>query len=161
MKRELNPTIFGQVPTPELGRSISAFDEPETPVLSLPNEVREELKALRIDLIDLEKETIQEIASASHQTQGFVDQLSRLFEGLSERITYVEAAIRDHGDERSEQSDVNRKIEALLARHNQIVRNFENKLVHLSRVLSEQEIQILNSKSALEEAHREISRLRS
>ncbi len=160
MKRELNPIIFGQTPQPELGRSISAFSESEAPALALPREFHLELKAIRNELVELEKETIQEIAAASHQSQGLVDQLSRMYEHLSERIEALEAAQKVQDEDHLEQNHVNQKIEQLLERHNQIVRNFENKMVHLTRVLSEQEIQILNSKSALEEAHREIARLR-
>ncbi len=162
MKRELNPNIFGQqTPSPELGRSISRFDESEAAPLSLPQEARQELKTLRADLVDLEKETALEIHQAVQHSEALANHFTQLFETLSERISRIEAQMGEHQDVQAEQNDVNQKIEDLLERHNQIVRNFENKMIHLSRILSEQEVQLLGSQSALEEAHCEIAKLRS
>ena len=162
MKRELNPNIFGQqTPAPELGRSISRFDESEASAPSLPHEARHELKTLRADLVDLEKETALEIHQAVQHSEALANHFTQLFESLSTRIAHIEAQMGEHQNAQSEQNDVNQKIEDLLERHNQIVRNFENKMIHLSRILSEQEVQLLGSQSALEEAHREISKLRS
>ncbi len=161
MKRELNPIIFGQIATPELGRSVSAFDETGVPGLILPNEVREELKLLRSDLFDLEKENARDAGENAHKIRALAEQFTQHFEHLSQRVDSLEDALKEKQVEQLEQNQVNQKIEALLERHNEIVRNFENKMTHLTRILSEQEIQILNSKSALEEAHRELARLRS
>ncbi len=161
MKRELNPIIFGRTPSPELGRSIEDFGAEESPVLSVPNEIRAELKSLRGDLLELEKETALEIGQSSKQFENFAVQLKTMLEDLSIRMDGLEASLQERDSEQNEQKQINLKIEELLARHNQIVRNFENKMTHLTRILSEQEIQILNSKSALEEAHRELARLRS
>ncbi len=161
MRRELNPAIFGQTPTPELGRSISTFEANEAPGLILSNEVKDQLQSLRTEIMEIEKESAQEILRNAHQVQAFADQFTQLFESLSDRMAALEADSKAHSDEQNEQNQLNEKIEALLERHNEIVRNFENKLTHLTRILSEQESQILNSKAALEDAHREISRQRS
>ena len=52
------------------------------------------------------------------------------------------------------------KIEDLVHRHTQTVQNFEVRVSQLQKVISEQELQLMNSKAALKEAQREIARLK-
>lgn len=50
------------------------------------------------------------------------------------------------------------KIQELIDRHNTIVRNFENRLHSLQRLVSEQEMVLLNSQAALEETRAELAK---
>lgn len=52
------------------------------------------------------------------------------------------------------------KTQALMDRHTQLLRQFEQRVSQLQRVVEEQEYQILNYKSALEEARKELQRLK-
>lgn len=164
MKRELNPNLFGSAfgtpPTPSLGRSIGELN----PSTSLePGEFGEfayELKELRGQTQNLEKRMDLEFSQNDAQLRMLNEHFAGLCESITNRITEIEGQLREYQTEKLDQDHVNQKIEDLIERHNQIVRNFENKMVHLTRVLSDQEMQILNSKAALEEAAQEISRLK-
>ncbi len=165
MKRELNPKLFGAsvLSANELGRSIASIEDAAPTQTYNPEvyELKAELKNLRSDLLELEKESAHEISRVSQDASTIVQQFTALLEAAEQRIAGIEFRIQERENDQVEQAEVNQKIEQLLERHNQIVRNFENKLVHLTRVLSDQEMQILNSKAALEEAHSEILKLRS
>lgn len=52
------------------------------------------------------------------------------------------------------------KVQEMIDRHNNIIRGFENRLTHMQRVISEQELQLHNSHAALEEARHELQKLK-
>ena len=52
------------------------------------------------------------------------------------------------------------KIEELLDRQNQVIRNFENRMNHFRKVIENQEVQMFRALTELEEARREIARLK-
>ena len=52
------------------------------------------------------------------------------------------------------------KIQELVDRHNSIIRNFENRLLSMQRLVSEQEMTLHNAQAALDEARNEIARLK-
>ncbi len=52
------------------------------------------------------------------------------------------------------------KIQELLEHQNQMVRNFENRLNHLKRVTENQELQLFKATAELDEARREIMKLK-
>ncbi len=52
------------------------------------------------------------------------------------------------------------KIHELVERHSQIVQGFETRLASLQKVISEQELQLMNSRTELKEAQRELARLK-
>ncbi len=54
----------------------------------------------------------------------------------------------------------NEKTEAIINRHNQIVHSFESKLLHLQRIMEEQEIQLTSTLEELQQARAEIARLK-
>lgn len=52
------------------------------------------------------------------------------------------------------------KIQELIERQNQVIRNFENRMNHFRKVIENQEIQMYRALTELEEARREIARLK-
>lgn len=52
------------------------------------------------------------------------------------------------------------QIQELIDRHTHIVRNFEVRLNQLQKVVSDQEMQIMNSREAVQEAQREMARMK-
>jgi chromosome segregation ATPase len=52
------------------------------------------------------------------------------------------------------------KVQEMIDRHNSIVRTFENRLTHMQRVITEQEMQMHNYAAALEEARHDLARLK-
>lgn len=162
MKRELNSHIFGLANgTPslkDLGRSIGEASASGS--FDLPVELNLELKELRTQSAKIEKRLDVEFNQKDIQLRTLNEHYARLFEAMTKKIAILEAKLSETEHERDEQSSVDHKIEEMIERHNQLVRNFENKLVHVTRVLSDQEMQILNSKSALAEALNELSRFK-
>lgn len=79
---------------------------------------------------------------------------SNYHENQSKALKALEAKIQILQSQMTERESFDQKTQDLIERHNLLVRNFENKLTHLTRILSEQELQILTSRSALEEFRR-------
>ena len=52
------------------------------------------------------------------------------------------------------------KIEQLVDRHNQTLQNFEVKMNQMQKIMSEQQMQIINYKSLLDQSHKELARLK-
>jgi chromosome segregation ATPase len=167
MKRELNSHIFGLAKgTPsiserdisKLGRSIA--ESASHGSFEWPMELSLELKEIRGQALKIEKKLDVELNHKEGQLRTLNDHYARLCEAMMKKISKLEAQLNESQGERKEQNSVNEKIESMIERHNQLVRNFENKIVHVTRVLSDQEMQLLNAQSALDEALREISRLK-
>ena len=87
--------------------------------------------------------TLQRLESAMVQQ---VNELNAKYSGVSSKVN--ERKVQDA------------KVQEMIDRHNNIVRSFENRLTHMQRVLSEQEMQLHNSQAALEEARHELARLK-
>lgn len=54
----------------------------------------------------------------------------------------------------------NLKTQALVDKHTHVLRQFESRTTQLTRVIEEQEFQLMNYKSALDEARKEIAKLK-
>ena len=103
----------------------------------------------------------QEFARAlSARLERFSSALKRLEESQSQQqqeMVAKHAVLAGKINERKTNDD---KIIDLIERHNVIVRNFENRLVTLQRVLSEQELQLHASNTALEETRLELAKIK-
>ncbi len=52
------------------------------------------------------------------------------------------------------------KIQELVDRHNQLVQSFEVRITQMQKVMAEQEMQLMTSRSELKEAQRELARMK-
>jgi chromosome segregation ATPase len=163
MRRELNPQLFQQpketngLTVQELHRIDSDYRELETQVLT-------------------SKTHVQGLDRKVEQVQGQFEELSKSLQSRLERINQhlsrLDAAHASGVQETAAKyaalagkiterkvSDI--KVQEMIDRHNTLVASFENRLTHVTRLLSEQEMKLHNSAAALEEARQEIARLRA
>lgn len=182
--RELNPQLFG-APTQSVEPKTLAAD-PRVPASSLmaaapaeeaarrvpyaPVDVKAmeaQLTSLRLALGSMEKRTetlgfkMEELARTVHArlerfSQAIVrveDSMNKSNQDSSQKFAMVAAKV-------NERKITDMKVQELVDRHNSIIRNFENRLLSMQRLVSEQEMSLHNAQAALDEARNEISRLK-
>ncbi len=184
MHRELNPNLFG---TKAIGErsgvsqtSESSHPHPSGPsqisagMPRVPGPIPPEVKLLEahVHALKLQLQASEKRSEMMHaQMQELLRATTSRFERVSHAINRVESSTTSQIQElntkyaglaskMNERRVQDAKVQEMIDRHNHIVRNFENRLVHLQRVLSEQEMQLLNASAALEDARHEISRLK-
>lgn len=91
----------------------------------------------------------------------------RLMQKVSQMEQKFEAAIQENrskyaalAGKMTERGLADSELGALLERHNQIVRNFETRMIQMQKLVEYQQLQIMNANAALEEARREFGRLK-
>jgi chromosome segregation ATPase len=190
MHRELNPNLFGsQNPVDKIASSADlshslghGSGQPSAGILgrNLAAEAKgvpyppNEFKGLEHQVATLK----MELSRADRRAEAMatkLDELGKLVHGRLERFSQAivraeEIHSQAQQDTTSKLAQINGKvnerrvtdgkIQELIDRHNTIIRNFENRLHSLQRVVSEQEMALHNSQAALEEARAEISKLR-
>jgi chromosome segregation ATPase len=149
--------------TQDGSRSSRPIAYPPIDIKGLENQ----LSTLRVTLMQVEKRTeavqsqMQELARTTAQRmERFAGAISRFEDNMTQgqqestnKIAQVVAKV-------NERKVSDNKINELIDRHNHIIRNFENRLLALQRLASEQEMTLHNSQAALEEARNEIARLK-
>lgn len=166
MRKELNPGLFGgaSVPQEDLSelKNFVNYEISGAELSSLnPNS---EIKRIekRVENITQESRVKHGELLKSVQTRFelFVQKLGTLeskFEALSQDIRSKHSTLSGKVTERH-MTDM--KTQALIDRHTQLLRQFEQRVASLQRVIEEQEYQIMNYKSALEDTRKEIARLK-
>lgn len=96
------------------------------------------------------KSRVERMASAHHRIEEMVKISTQDINSKFAQLTGRVAERRVHDT----------KVEELVDRHNQVLNQFEVRLGQLQKIINEQEMQLLNSRSALQEALREITRLK-
>ncbi|RYZ75470.1 MAG: hypothetical protein EOP05_07740 [Proteobacteria bacterium] len=181
--RELNPQLFG-APTQSVEPGKLAAD-PRVPVSSVMGSPAEEpnrrvpyapvdVKALEANLANLRGSVLG--MEKRTETLAFkMEELARTVHARLERFSQAIVRVEDSQNKSHQESaqkfamvaaKVNErkisdmKIQELVDRHNSIIRNFENRLLSMQRLVSEQEMSLHNAQAALDEARNEISRLK-
>lgn len=183
MHRELNPELFGTPSSVEGGgqpvdptlpatrvMGCAAEPAPKRPMPYLPGDLKAleaQVNALRVSLMQVEKRVdatqnqIQELArGTTTRMERFGTSISRMEEMLAQNHQENTAKFAHIVAKVNERKVTDSKVQELLDRHNHIVRSFENRLLSLQRLVSEQEMALHNSQAALEEARNEIARLK-
>ncbi|MBC86515.1 MAG: hypothetical protein CL677_04985 [Bdellovibrionaceae bacterium] len=177
MPRELSPALFGRPQKPEAMEESHEPMMPTSPAnempMSPPVHPPQQMDSVEAQVFSAQLEGLKERIHKMTQKIEALELKSRSDEGQSmhktERvqssIKHMESIIRTHvGDvngkfaqvaSRLNQQKVNEaKIEQMLDRHAQVVQTFETKLLGLQKVISEQELLLMNYKSELEAARR-------
>lgn len=183
MQRDLNPQLFGSQGT-QIDSSRLAAD-PRVPASSLMGGPEEpaarrvpyppiDVKSMELAtanlkgaMIQMERRTetiafkMEELAKTVHQrlerfSQAIVrveDSLTKTHQDNAQKFATVATKVNERkiGD---------MKLQELMDRHNSIIRNFENRMLSLQRLTSEQEMSLHNAQAALDEARSEIARLK-
>lgn len=154
MNKELNPNLFAAKDLDFANREPSPqarLDRLAERGENLKNEAR--IQQIQDHMIELSKTTTLKVERMSQklaQVEGRVDQMTQelrsKYATLSGRMT--------------ERSLAESELEAMLERHNQIIRTFESRMSQLQRLCEAQQMQLLSAQAALEEAKRDIARLK-
>lgn len=163
MRKELNPGLFDNEQEGFVrSRAPGTFEitGAELSALNPTSEVRRIEK--RVENITHEARVKHEelIKSVQGRFEQFVQKLSALeskFEALSQDLRGKHSNLSGKVTERH-MTDM--KTQALIDRHTQLLRQFETRVAGLQRVIEEQEYQIMNYKSALEDARKDIARMK-
>ncbi|MGE0762637.1 MAG: hypothetical protein AB7N80_05110 [Bdellovibrionales bacterium] len=169
MSRELNPELF-----PDLPRTTQAGPEPRLGG-SAAMTGRDEEWRLLVTQVDFMRRKFKEFEArlelTSSRLNEFANATKLKFErlnGVTQRLDeMVKAGLQDLNGKQSQLiSKVNErkvgdaKIQELVDRHNQLVQSFELRLGQMQKLISEQEMQLMGSRTELKEAQREIARMK-
>jgi len=182
MHRELNPQLFGtQNFVEKIGQTVDQ-SQPAAGIMGRPAPAPapsvpyppNELKTLEHQIATLKLALAQsEKRSDSFATK--LDELTRMVHGRLERFSNAIVRIEEiqaQGQQETtgklaqivakvnERKVSDNKVQELIDRHNTIIRNFENRLHSLQRLVSEQEMALHNAQAALEESRAELAKLR-
>jgi chromosome segregation ATPase len=185
MHRELNSELFGVKTLHEeapLGVSLGlnnpktqeTFGLQTTSGNRIPAPVALEMKSLEAQILQLRMQvqaTDKKNEQLMSQMQELVRAANSRFDRAGQAINRLESSANTQIQELSAKyagvaSKVNErkvqevKVQEMIDRHNSIVRAFENRLTHMQRVMTEQEMQLHNYAAALEEARQDLARLK-
>jgi hypothetical protein len=104
-----------------------------------------------------------------------IEELMKLITLKTERLSVKQRMIDERQDEMAQDFQkrlmailtksadlpkIELKIQELLERQNQVVRNFDNRMNHFRKVVETQEVQLFKALAELDESRREIARLK-
>jgi hypothetical protein len=164
MQRELNPTIFGTAvserkatsPNPEgpVDSSLMrAFEGQLSHLQARQKEVeikQKDTEARVTEFINTSASKFDRLAKAIHRIEEYQRQM---FEEYSQKLAGV-------GSKLSERRLSESKIEEMMDRHNQMVKTFEVRLQQMQKLISEKEMMLFGAHSALEDAKKELAKLK-
>ena len=185
MQRELNPQLFGSsTPVEKIGQPVDpqqpaagimgrGYDQNQAAGRQVPypsidvKALEHHINTLRVALIQMEKKTdltnskLEDLARNTHaRLERFGLAILKVEESQSRSHQESMAKFAQISGRVNEGRITDSKVQELMDRHNQIIRNFENRLLSLQRLVSEQEMTLHNSQASLEEARNEIARLK-
>ena len=178
MHRELNPTLFGlsgdqggfgagfdrvgqpgeaQKSAPGIMGKPEVPARPAYPPLDVKN-LEHQIATLKVALIQMEKRTeslsgkMEELGRTVHtRMERFSQAIHRMEETQNQQFQDTTGKFVQMATKVNERRVNDGKIHEMIDRHNTIVRNFENRLLSLQRVISEQEMALHNAQAALDE----------
>jgi DNA polymerase II small subunit/DNA polymerase delta subunit B len=160
MDKQLNPALFSANTSEKVSDSKSWYIDPASSLRFDRPIDRTELKKMedRCEVInDRVSETIKTSSLKSEKVGQRVAQVESRVEALAQEIRSKYAQLSGRVTERNLMET---EVQSMLDRHNQVVRNFENRMVQMQRLVENQQMLLMNSQAALEEARRELSRLK-
>lgn len=164
MSKKLNPGLFESqiqpqttemIPTPPPQQPISSAHPTTLPTLQPPpnmdmHKILEEVQSVKTRLrnSDQQIETLKNqlsefIASIDQRFERFSQALSRLEKGIHIQERNTEDKIRKTHERIQAQGFEESKVESLVERQTLVVRNFENRLNSLQKVVHEQELLLM------------------
>lgn len=178
MSREINKDLFGIRETPAFEGRRTPGGSPSPSQMSPMDvgfEVREEDWRILINQVEQLKRRNKELEAKIETNTSRMDDLlraaktridrvgaatQRLEEMSKMKFQEMTAKLSTLAGKVTERKVADTKIEQMVSRYNQSLQGFELRTQQLQKLISEQEMQIHNYKSALNEAQREIARLK-
>jgi DNA polymerase II small subunit/DNA polymerase delta subunit B len=160
MDKQLNPALFSANSSEKVSDSKSWYIDPASSLRFDRPIDRAEFKKMedRCEVInDRVTETIKTSSLKSEKVSQRVAQVESRVDALAQEIRSKYAQLSGRVTERNLMET---EVQSMLDRHNQVVRNFENRMVQMQRLVENQQIMLMNSQAALEESRRELARLK-
>jgi hypothetical protein len=167
MSRELNPDLF-----PDSQKMARPRDTALPMDSAGASDVALKAMARQFELV---KRSVKEMESRLEATNIRLNEFINAVKGRYDRLTgglqrleeLTKSGLRDlidrHAQMASRLNDRkvgDAKIQELVDRHNQLVQNFEIRLAQVQKIVGEQEMQLMSSKSELREAQKELVRMK-
>lgn len=160
MDKQLNPALFSANTTEKVSDSKSWYIDPSSTLRFDRPVDRAELKRVeeRFEVInDRVTELVKTNTLKGEKASQRVAQAEGRIEALAQEIRSKYAQLSGRVTERNLMET---EVQSMLDRHNQVVRNFENRMTQMQRLIENQQMLLMNSQAAIEEARRELARLK-
>jgi hypothetical protein len=164
MKRELTPGLFGDSFVPQNGQrahsgapDLSSLELTSLGAVAETKRLEKKIESLTVEFRD---KTDSQHKIQHSRYEDFLKKLSALesrFEALSQDLRSKYSSLSTKITERNL---MDMKTQALIDKHTQLLRQLESRNAGLQKVIEEQEFQIMNYQASLEEARRDIARMR-
>lgn len=162
MKKELMPGLFSDQNEPMLAGHKFVTDISSLELSSVGPAA--DVKRLEKRVDGLTTETKNHFIEMSKQTQSKFEVTHQKLTALDSKFEALAADLRSKYSSLSgkvtERNLVDMKTQALVDRHTQIMRQFEQRVSQLQKVIEEQEFMLMNYRGYLDEAKKEIARLK-
>lgn len=165
MARELNRDLFGsggypeETPAPAVNTGYAKTDDLRIAHLHIEalakrlKEFESRIEVMNTKVEDLVKQNKQRF----ERVQGGFSRQSEMVQSGFNDINAKIAQVVSRVNERKVSENA---IKEMVDRHAQVVQSFEVRMTQLQRVISEQELQLMNSRNELKEALHELARLK-
>jgi chromosome segregation ATPase len=167
MSRELNRDIFGELnstqrpaqrPHAESAPAVSAED---LKIMSYQVEsLSKKLKEFESKFEVLGSRWDEIAASTKLRFERIQSHFQRQGEAIQSNFREVHSKVAQMGTKLNEKRMSEASIKEMVERHSSVVQSFEVRLNQMQKVLSEQELQLLNSRAELKDAQKELARLK-
>lgn len=163
MGRELNPQVFSNpnIQSKDINQPAGDWHVDPTPAIRIDRVAQtadqKKLENRVQQLQDAVSETAKTLSLKTERLAQKVIQLEQKTDALSQELRSKYATLSGRLTERSL---VESEVQAMIERHNQVIRTFEAKLAQVQRLCESQQMQLMNASAALDDAKREIARLK-
>ena len=158
MARELNRELFGQRAgeAPGAAQNVDQQRQLSLHVEALSKKLKEfdaRLETTHIKMEDMTKQNKQRFERVQGHFQSQAEMVKNGFMDIHHKVAQVISRV-------NERKVADGVVKEMVDRHTSLVQSFEVRLNQLQRVISEQEMQLMNARAELKEALRELTRLK-
>ncbi len=152
MQKEINPKLFAAKDLEfRESRAESRVDRIVERGESIKVESR--LQQVQDQVTELSKTTTLKVERLSQRVSQLESRMDQVFQELRAKYATISGRLTERSLNEAE-------IEALMERHNQIIRTFENRMSQLQKFCESQQMQLMSAQASLEEARRDLARLK-
>lgn len=149
MERRLNPLFQESLNKTQQKIQIQEQFDP-TPQILQPNTSQSTINANMMEFLNESKIKMNRMTQKMANLEDRVDAITQEM-----RATHTRLSTRFN-----ERALAESKVEALIERQNSIINSFEKRMTQMARVIEDSQLQLLKTQSALEDARREIAKLK-
>lgn len=176
MSRELNRDLFGELNTSSTQNSRPIARKPEMPSMGgMTGVTSEDVKLLGHQMEAMTKKVkefearMETLASKWEEFSGTAKlrferiqgSFQRQAETMQSNFRDIHSKIATVASRTNERKIIETTTQEMMDRHNQMVLSFESRLQALQKTMSEQEYQLMNTKSEIKDVLKEIAKIKS